>query len=129
MLNLLFSILFSLFNQRYFLPSYVDVLLLSPQIAVHLPNKSTVDGFLGLYDNDIAIIAAINNRTNGSVGIGRGREYNASDRALVAGRCLRMQVDGCRWTFAWRRLIVFIRLWLNDGITVNFFFLVSDLAR
>ena len=40
-------------------PFYVDVLPLSLQIEVCLPDRRTIDGLLGLYDDDIAIVTSL----------------------------------------------------------------------
>ena len=40
-------------------PFYVDVLPLSLQIEVRLPDRRTIDGLLGLYDDDIAIVTSL----------------------------------------------------------------------
>jgi len=40
-------------------PFYADVLPLSLQIEVWLPDRRTIDGLLGLYDDDIAIVTSL----------------------------------------------------------------------
>jgi len=40
-------------------PFYADVLPLSLQIEVCLPDRRTIDGLLGLYDDDIAIVTSL----------------------------------------------------------------------
>ena len=40
-------------------PFYADVLPLSLQIEVRLPDRRTIDGLLGLYDDDIAIVTSL----------------------------------------------------------------------
>lgn len=125
------SFSFSLFIQSYLWPFCTYVLLLSPQVAVRLPDNTTVDGFLGLYDDEIAIVTSVGvlavvpvsmnlRKSRGGSALAAARAFNLCNLMGVNGYLNKH--DGGLYTFVSDSHV------LTEVCCYHFFFLVGNLA-
>jgi len=81
-------------------PFYVDVLPLSLQVEVCLPDRRTINGFLGLYDKDIAIVTSFGFQAVHPVDLDVEATVPPDDRVLAVGRAFKsgslMTMDASR---------------------------------
>ena len=70
-------------------PFYVDVLPLSLQVEVCLPDRRTINGFLGLYDKDIAIVTSFGLQAVHPVDLDVEATVPPDDRVLAVGRAFK----------------------------------------
>jgi len=65
---------------------------LAQQVEVHLPSGTTTDGFLGLYDDDIAIVTSLGFLGVHPVDLDLDAPANAPGGSTIAGRaCLQVR--------------------------------------